>query len=116
MVRVKNKTTGKLAASTITYGALETIEALAGIYQISVQAIVMKGIETYAEMDSIEVKSNSATPISHYFESGVAKISIQTADGELIETTVISTRANQISHVTEGRTYPSASNNPKSAC
>jgi Ca-activated chloride channel family protein len=113
MVKMKDMNTGKIVASVRTYGKQKTMEVPAGIYQISIQALVMKGLETYTEIDNIEVKSSSITPISHDFETGVAIIGVQTSDGELIDATVNFHESNSNKHVAGGRTYTSANNNPK---
>ena len=113
MVKMKDMTTGKVVASTRTYGRSKTMEVPAGKYTVTFQALAMKGLETYTEIENVEIKSNAVTPISHNFETGIAMIGVQTASGELIDATVNFHDIKSNKNVAAARTYTSDSNNPK---
>lgn len=113
LVKMYNINTGKVVAGTRTYGRPQQMEVPAGKYKITFQALVMKGVDTYFEVDNIEVKSNSITPIAHNFETGTAMIGVQTSSGELIDATVNFTEINSSKRVAGSRTYTSANNNPR---
>ncbi len=113
LVKMKDVTSGKVVASVRTYSQSKTMEVPAGKYLVTFQALAMNGLETYAEVDNVEVKSNSKTPISHNFKTGIAMIGVQTASGELIDATVNFHEINSNKGVAASRTYTSASNNPR---
>lgn len=113
IVKMKDMVTGESAAYERTYGKTKHIEVPAGNYQITFQALVMKGKDTYAEVDNIEITSNTTTSISHNFETGIAMIGVQTSSGELIDATVNFYDANTNESITGSRTYTSANNNPR---
>lgn len=113
MVKIKDINTGKVVAQTRTYGKIKTMEVPAGNYKVTYQALVMKGIDTYFEVDNVEVKSNSTTPVVHNFETGIAMIGVQTSSGELIDATVNLTEINSNKRVAGSRTYTSTNNNPR---
>lgn len=113
MVKMKDMNTGKVVAQTRTYGKPKTMEVPAGNYKITYQALVMKGVETYFEVDNIKVKSNETTPIAHNFETGIAMIGVQTSSGELIDATINFTEINSKTWVAGSRSYTSTNNNPR---
>ncbi|WP_411896181.1 vWA domain-containing protein [Winogradskyella sp. A2] len=113
MVKMKDMNTGKVVAQTRTYGRLQQMEVPPGNYTVTFQALVMKGVNTYYEIDNIEVKSNTTTPIAHNFETGVTMIGVQTSSGELIDATVNFTEINSGKRVAGSRTYTSKTNNPR---
>lgn len=113
MVKMLDINSGKVVAQTRTYGEPKTMEVPAGYYKITFQALAMKGVDTYFEIDNIEITSNSTTPITHNFETGIAMIGVQTSNGELIDATVNFTEINSKTSVAGSRTYTSTNNNPR---
>ncbi|MEZ4795873.1 MAG: VWA domain-containing protein [Flavobacteriaceae bacterium] len=104
---------GKVASNTRTYGRSKTMEVPAGTYKVSFQGLVMKGNETYTEIENVEVKSNTTTPLIHNFETGKAMIGVKTASGELIDATVNFHEVDSNKNVAASRTYTSSSSNPR---
>lgn len=104
---------GKVASNTRTYGRTKTMEVPAGTYKVSFQGLVMKGNETYTEIENVEVKSNTTTPLIHNFETGKAMIGVKTASGELIDATVNFHEVDSNKNVAASRTYTSSSSNPR---
>ena len=113
VVKMFDVNTGKVVANTRTYGRSKTMEVPAGNYKITFQALVMKGNDTFFEVDNIEVKSNATTPITHNFETGIAMIGVKTASGELIDAGVNFLDVNSGKRVTGARTYTSDKSNPR---
>ncbi len=113
LVKMLDINSGKVVAQTRTYGEPKTMEVPAGYYKITFQALAMKGIDTYFEINNIEITSNSTTPITHNFETGIAMIGVQTSNGELIDATVNFTEINSKTWVAGSRTYTSTNNNPR---
>lgn len=113
MVKMKDMSTGKVVATVRTYGNTKTMEVPAGNYKVTFQALAMNGLETYTETDNIRVKSNETTQLSHDFETGIAMIGVQTANGELIDATVNFYEVNTNKVVAAARTYTSPNNNPR---
>ncbi|MBR9916076.1 MAG: VWA domain-containing protein [Algicola sp.] len=113
IVKMLDMNSGKVVANTRTYGRSKTMEVPAGHYKITFQALAMKGNNTYFETDKIKINSNETTSISHNFETGIAKIGVQTKSGELIDAVVNFTDIDSGERISGGRTYTSANNNPK---
>lgn len=104
---------GKVASNTRTYGRSKTMEVPAGKYKVTFQGLVMKGINTYFEIDNVEVKSNTTTPITHNFDTGKVMVGVQTSSGELIDATVNFHEVDANKNVAASRTYTSSSSNPR---
>jgi len=113
MVKVHDKATGKVAASARTYGKAKDLEIDPGVYDISFQALRIKGIATSFSIENIEVKAGEAKAVDHNFETGIAMIGVKTASGELIDATVNFTESDTNKRVAGNRTYTSEKNNPK---
>ena len=113
VVKMYYAKTGKLAANTRTYSRTKQMEFTAGIYKIKCQALNLKGIETYTEIDNVEIKSNITQSISHDFKSGTASVGVQTAGGELIDATVNFYEKSTGENVAAARTYTTEKNNPR---
>ena len=103
----------KVIANTRTYGRDQIMEVPAGIYKVTFQALVMEGMETFYEVENVEVKGNTTTPLAHDFETGVAMIGVKTASGELIDATVNFVEVKSGKNVAGSRTYTSEKNNPR---
>ncbi len=113
VVKMLDSNTGKVAANVRTYGRSKTMEVPAGHYKVTFQGLVMKGNDTYFEIDDIEVKSNATTSIIHNFETGIAMIGVKTTGGELIDAGVNFLDVNSGKRITGARTYTSEKNNPR---
>ena len=113
VVKLFDINTGKVVASTRTYGRTKAMEVPAGLYKASFQALVMKGNDTYFEVDTIQVKSNAITPLTHNFETGKVMIGVKTSSGELIDAGVNFLDLNSGKRVTGARTYTSDKSNPR---
>ncbi|MCB0644702.1 MAG: VWA domain-containing protein, partial [Phaeodactylibacter sp.] len=72
MVKVLDKTTGKVVSSTRTYARSKQMEVPAGHYKVTYQALTIEGIDINFEVADVEVKPATTTPISHNFKSGIA--------------------------------------------
>jgi Ca-activated chloride channel homolog len=95
---------GKVAGSVRTYKAPKELEVNPGIYNISIQALVLKGIETYTEIENVTVLSGKIIPVSYNFKSG--KIVVETlADGNSIDSAVNVFEVTSGKNVAGGRTY-----------
>lgn len=113
VVKMLDINTGKVVANTRTYGRTKTMEVPAAYYKVTFQALVMKGNNTYFEVDTVKVKPNATTPISHNFETGKVMIGVKTARGALIDAGVTFLDINSGKRVTGARTYTSEKNNPR---
>ena len=113
VVKIYDQSTGKEAASCRTYGKEQYVEIPAGKYKLTFQALRIKGLENYTEIENIGVTSNKKTPVSHDFKSGTAFIGVQTKDGALVDATVNFHEIEGGKNVAGGRTYTSVSSNPK---
>lgn len=113
MVKVLDKTTGKVVANTRTYGKKQKMEVPAGNYKLTFTALVIEGTATHFEMEDVEIKSNATTQQSHDFHSGIAMIGVSTTAGELIDATVNFYEVGSGKSVAAARTYTSKTSNPK---
>lgn len=113
VVKMYDSNTGKVVANTRTYGRSKTMEVPAGNYKVTFQALVMKGSDTYFEVDTVTVKSNTTTPLFHNFKTGIAMIGVKTASGELIDAGVNFLDVASGKRVTGARTYTSDKSNPR---
>ncbi len=100
-------------AQSRTYGKAIDLEVNPGIYDVHLQLLQVKGIAIQHTITNVEVTSNKSTQVDHHFESGVAMIGVQTANGELIDATVNFIEVTSGTNVDRGRTYTSANSNPK---
>jgi Ca-activated chloride channel family protein len=64
----------------------------------------MEGMQTYAEIDKVEVTAAGIVPIAHDFETGTAFIDAR-ADGKPIDSVVTINDAVSGKNVAGGRTY-----------
>ena len=114
VVKMYHKTSGKVASTTRTYGRVQAMEVNPGTYDVTFTALRIKGLETTYRIENIEIKAGESKSVTHNFESGMAMIGVRTTGGELIDATVKFTEVNSGKNVDNGRTYTSASSNPKS--
>lgn len=113
VVKMHDNNTGKVAATTRTYGKTQQMEVAAGLYRVTYLALNLKGMAINAELENVEIKSNATNSISHDFKSGTAMIGVKTASGELIDATVNFHEKTSSKGVAVSRTYTSESSNPK---
>ena len=95
---------GKTAASVRTYSTPKEAEVNPGTYTVTIQALSMKGLETYTEIENVLIEAGKTTPISYNFETGEAFVDA-TADGKSIDSVVTIKEANSGKSVDGGRTY-----------
>jgi Ca-activated chloride channel family protein len=103
MVKVMNED-GKVVASTRTYGGSKEMEVNPGNYTLSFQALVIKGMETYAETKSYTVEAGSLTSVEHTFETGVLQLYPKIGEG-IIDCVVKVSEANTGTYVDGSRSY-----------
>ena len=60
----------KVVATGRTYGRVKELEVNPGTYKVEFQALVMKGLHTYHEVQDIVVTAGEVTEISHDFSTG----------------------------------------------
>ena len=112
-IRIYHSGTTQTAARGRTYGKSIDLEINPGTYDVNIKILKIKGIAIERTIEDIKVQSNQTTWIDHNFLSGIAKIGVQTATGELIDATVNFYEETSGSNVAGNRTYRSASSNPK---
>lgn len=112
-VKMKDQATGKVISHARTYGKEKNMEVNAGVYDVSFQALVMKGIHTSKTIENVEIKAGESKPLTHDFETGIAMIGVKTASGALIDATVNLKEIETATWVVGSRTYTSENNNPR---
>ncbi|WP_051957457.1 vWA domain-containing protein [Altibacter lentus] len=95
---------GDVAASGRTYGRVKELEVNPGTYKVEIQALAMKGLDTYHEVDNITVTAGETTPIEHDFKTGSIQIYAKVG-GEDIDSIVNIKEVNTGKGVDAGRTY-----------
>ncbi|MCW8979871.1 MAG: hypothetical protein OQJ83_00680, partial [Altibacter sp.] len=95
---------GNVAASGRTYGRVKELEVNPGTYKVEIQALAMKGLDTYHEVDNITVTAGETTPIEHDFKTGTIHIYAKVG-GEDIDSIVNIKEVNTGKGVDAGRTY-----------
>lgn len=95
---------GQVVASVRTYESTKEMEVNPGLYKITVQALAMNGLDTYAELENIAIDAGSTTPVSYDFQTGTAFIDARVGD-KSIDSIVTITEASSGKNVAGGRTY-----------
>jgi Ca-activated chloride channel family protein len=96
---------GKVAAAIRTYDAPKEIEVNPGTYKVTIQALTgMKGLDTYTEIENVQVLAGGLQQISHNFTTGKAFIEAK-VDGNFIDSVVTIDELNSGTNVAGGRTY-----------
>jgi len=113
MIKVIDRETGKPVSTTRTYGRMQTMEMNPGTYDVTYQALVMKGMYTFHKMENVEIIAGETKVLSHNFETGIAMIGVKTASGELIDATVNFKEMVSGKWIAGSRTYTSSNNNPR---
>lgn len=103
MVKLKDQN-GKVAASVRTYSAPKEAEVNPGTYTVTIQALAMEGLETYAEIENVKIEAGKTTPISYNFATGEAFVDA-TVDGNSIDSVVTIKEAKSGASVAGSRTY-----------
>ena len=112
VVKMIDTTTGKVVASTRTYGRSSTMEVNPGIYDIKFQALRMEGLETKYKTENVKINAGETKELEHIFKSGIAMIGAKSGS-ELVDATVRITDASSGASIATARTYTSDTNNPK---
>lgn len=112
VVKIIDYATGKVISGGRTYGKVVDYEVNPGIYQVTLQALVIEGMESEVQIDSIIVLGGESTEVNHNFETGTVFIGAKNNSG-LVDATITITDTNSGKNVAGGRTYTSESNNPK---
>lgn len=95
---------GKVAASERTYSRSGEAEVNPGTYTLTVQALGMEGLDTYMELENVEIYGGKVTPVSFNFKSGTFEIFTKVGD-ENIDTVVTIREVNSGKRVAGSRTY-----------
>jgi Ca-activated chloride channel family protein len=95
---------GKVAATFRTYDAPKEAEVNPGIYKVTIQAMRIEGVNTYAEIDSVQIGGAAVTPLAYEFDSGTAFIDAQ-VNGGSIDAVVTVSEVKSGKNVAGGRTY-----------
>lgn len=95
----------KVAASLRSYDAPKEVEVNPGTYKVTIQALGgMEGMETYSEVEYVQVQAGKFQPIAHNFSTGSAFIDSK-ADGNSIDSVVTIDEASSGKNVAGSRTY-----------
>lgn len=103
MVKVIDQN-GNVAASIRTYYSAKEVEVNPGTYKITIQALAMNGMDTYAEIEKVTIHSGKTAPINHDFQTGTAYIDARVSD-KSIDTVVTLTEIASGKNLAGGRTY-----------
>ncbi len=103
---------GKTAGGTRTYGRPTEIELNSGVYDVTVKALKIKGLDTKYIIEDVVVKPGEVVDAIHNFESGIALIGMQQGD-VLVDATVTILEKNSKKNIAGSRTYTSPSSNPR---
>ncbi|MEZ4795234.1 MAG: VWA domain-containing protein [Flavobacteriaceae bacterium] len=95
---------GKTAAALRSYNAPKEAEVNPGTYKVTIQALAMEGMQTYAEIENVVVKPGQTTPVSYEFDSGNFNIFTKVGS-ENIDTVVTIYEKTSGTSVGGGRTY-----------
>lgn len=103
---------GKVVGGSRTYGRPKLIEVNPGVYDVEISGLVMSGLETTHTFKDVVVESGKNVDISHDFKTGKAMIGVKS--GETLVDAVVSINEKKTGkNVAGGRSYTSASSNPK---
>ncbi|MEW4925555.1 VWA domain-containing protein [Algibacter sp. 2305UL17-15] len=103
---------GKVVVGTRTYGKPRVIEINAGVYDITVQGLKMKGLETVYTIEDVKVESGKTVEAVHNFDSGIAMIGAKNGNTLVDALVKISDKATK-KNVAGSRTYTSSNSNPR---
>lgn len=96
-----------------TYAQADDYELNPGIYDIEVSALVLEGSSTSHRFEDISVSGGEVVEINHDFKSGTVNIGVNGSDG-LVDASIRIVDPTTGIPVASGRSYTSASSNPRS--
>ncbi len=109
---VKILSNGKTVSATRTYGDPTSFDVDPGVYDIEITAMVLEGSANTTTIKGFEIKSDGQNTIEHNFSSGKAFVGANSASG-LVDAVVKIVDPVTGKTIAQGRTYKSASSNPK---
>lgn len=112
MVKIFPHESKRAAAGSRTYGRPNDQEVNPGIYDIEITAMNIEGIAISTRMENVSIQGGQVVEIEHDFKSGVAMIGMRKGS-ELVDAIVKFTEIASKKNVANGRTYTSATSNPK---
>ena len=105
--------TNTYAAGSRTYGRSVELEVNPGRYDVTIKILQVKGMAIEKVFRNVDVQPGETVALEHPFKSGIARIGVKTAAGELIDATVNFKETNSGTNVAGSRTYTSDSSNPR---
>jgi len=103
---------GKSVSAGRTYGRPKIVEVNPGTYDIEVHGLKMSGLEVKKRIEDVKINAGEEKEVTHNFITGIAKLGVS-ENGTLIDCTVsIYDAATDVS-IAGGRSYTSASSNPR---
>jgi Ca-activated chloride channel homolog len=111
VVKVLSKD-GKTISSGRTYGKPKVYEINPGVYDVEITAMVIEGMETTHRMENVTISAGETKALEHNFKSGIAMVGAKSAKG-LVDAGVNIKNNKTKQSMANGRTYTSASSNPK---
>jgi len=112
VVKIYEKGSKRTVAGGRTYARAKEFELNPGVYDLQLEALVLEGSGQTHRMEAIEVKGNEVNEVKHDFKSGVAMIGASSSSG-LVDAVVKIVNIDTNKNTAGGRTYTSASGNPK---
>ena len=103
---------GEIVGGSRTYGRPKLIEVDPGVYDVEIQGLVMKGLKTKHFFEDVVVEPGKTTDISHNYKTGKARIGVKSGE-TLVDATINIKEKKSGTWVAGGRSYTSASSNPK---
>ncbi|MFD2726238.1 vWA domain-containing protein [Hyunsoonleella rubra] len=97
---------GAFVTGSRTYGKARVLEVNADVYNIEVQALQIKGLETKYIIENVKVEPGKTIDVVHNFESGIAMIGAKSG-GELVDAVVKVIEKTSNKNVASSRTYTS---------
>jgi Ca-activated chloride channel family protein len=112
MVKVKDPISNKVIAQTRTYGRTKEMQVPPGAYNLTFEALTIKGELAKGQRNDLKVLGGELKEISYDFPSGIAMVGVKFGD-ELVDAAVNIKSMDSNAHVAGSRTYTSASSNPR---
>lgn len=95
-----------------TYGQADDYELNPGVYDVEVIALALDGAETTHRFEDVSIVGGEVVEIEHEFKSGTLSIGVNGSEG-LVDAMITIFDTATGSTITGGRSYTSASSNPK---
>lgn len=112
VVKIYEKGSQSAVTGGRTYGRPKAFELNPGVYDLKLQALVVAGSGQTKRLENIVVRGNEVEEVEHNFQSGIAMIGANSPTG-LVDAVVKIIDSGTQKNVAGGRTYTSASNNPR---